>query len=118
MINKLERSQDNIVGFEASGTVSEEEHQQMYGEMRSRIDRYGRIRVLGKLHDFPKIDPAAIDDRIAFAREHLEDIERAALVTDSTTAAGIAQVMDKLTGVDIRMFDMEEEDAAWEWLTS
>src|SRR5690606_32380631 len=49
MIRKLEQRHGNIYGYEASGTLTEDQIQQLYDELRDVIAQHGRIRLLGRM---------------------------------------------------------------------
>ncbi|MFV2019610.1 STAS/SEC14 domain-containing protein [Micromonospora sp. LOL_023] len=117
MITKIGQ-EGNVLGYEVAGKLTEQEHQDLYRELREMIAEYGSISVLGRLPDdeLPGMQLAAIDDRLRFARDHLTDIDRTAVVGGTRTAEWVTRACDTLTPIEIRHFDAGAESQAWDWL--
>lgn len=119
MIKQMERSHDNVLGYEVTGDkVTEKEYQQVIGQVRTAIDEHGKVRLLVRVPGFPKSELSALDDRLRFAREHLGDIERYAVVGDSKAMEVLTKMTDKVIRADLRHFAPEEEETAWSWVES
>ncbi|MGD8568329.1 MAG: STAS/SEC14 domain-containing protein [Gammaproteobacteria bacterium] len=51
-----------------------------------------------------------------FIKEHLPDIHRIAVVTDSPVASFLPELMNKFAAAEIKHFSYKESDAAKTWL--
>jgi hypothetical protein len=111
-------SEGNVLAYETSGKVTEQEYQRATQELRAVIAEHGSVRVLTRLPDsgIPSMEFAAIDDRLRFAKDHLRDLDRVAVVGGPSAAEWVAKASDKLTPVKMRHFDAGDEAAAWTWL--
>ncbi|WP_096438318.1 STAS/SEC14 domain-containing protein [Alteribacter populi] len=116
MIRKLDSSKGNVLEYEVKSKMTKEENDQLMVEVSAAIERFGEVRLLVRLWDMPGVEFSAIDDRLKFAKDHLIDIERYALVSDSNLAEYLAEVTDTVTGIDLRHFRMEEEAEARAWV--
>ncbi len=100
MIRRLEQSHDNVIGYSLSGDVSEDEYTQAASELRDEIARHGKVRLLFRLSDLSLSSFfSALDDRFRFVKEHKDDIERVAVVTDDTATEVLAKVSGVLPDV-------------------
>ncbi|NYH51981.1 hypothetical protein HNR06_001570 [Nocardiopsis arvandica] len=118
MYQRLARSHGNIVGYEFTDRITEEEYQRIAGELRARIGEHGSVRLLMRTHGFPTAEFSALDDDFRFAKEHLGDIERFAVVGDQKLLEVLVKASDKVVGAQGRHFAPEDEETAWNWLES
>ena len=118
MIKKLDWSHDNIVAYEAQGKFSKEENIQVLNELREIIAKQGKIRLFVKLSEFAYPEVAAVKDRLSFAREHLKNIERYALVSDITAMDWVASIAGMFTGIEFRTYKIDDEPLARAWVES
>jgi hypothetical protein len=117
VLRRLEQSEGNVIGYSLAGDVSDDEYTQLVSELRDAITRHGSIRVLFRLSELTASSFfSALDERTQFAKEHREDIERIAIVTDETAATALGKVAEGIHPVDVRTFSTEEEPEAWLWL--
>lgn len=117
MIRQLEASHDNVIGYSVAGDVTEEEYQQAVSEMRDAIARHGKVRLLYRLSDVsPRSFLAALDERFRFLKDHGDDIERVAIVSDDTATEVLSQLTGSIAPIEMRHFSRDEEQTAWTWL--
>lgn len=116
MIKKLSTSRENILEYEVDDKLTEEENVRVIDEIKVVLRKFGKARLLVKAEKMPQIELSAIDDRLKFAKDHLDQIEKYALVTDSDLAEYISKVSDKVVKVDIRQFAVDEEEMARSWI--
>jgi hypothetical protein len=117
MLRRLERSDDRIVGYSLGGDVSENEYTQLMSELRDAIALHGRVRILFRLSDVSVSSFfTALDDRFSFVRDHQDEIERVAVVTDDRATGWIARATEPIRQMETRTFALDEEEQAWTWL--
>lgn len=117
MIRQLEASHDNVIGYSLSGDVTDDEYRQMASELRDAIARHRSIRVLFRLDDLSlQSFFSALDERFQLFKEHADDVERIALVSDDTTTLLLSRLGEAIPGIELRHFRGDEEDQAWTWL--
>jgi hypothetical protein len=118
MIQKLNWSHDNILAYEASGILTKEENVQVYDEIRALIQKCGKVRLFIRLPKLVLPELRAIGVRIKFAREHLRDIERYAVVTNSELVKKLSSLARFMPRIQLRSFPLYQEKIAREWLES
>jgi hypothetical protein len=117
MIRRLEKSKGRVVGYSISGDFEEDEYGQAISELRDDIAREGAIRVLFRLSEVPLTSfIAVLDEDLRFLKEHQDDIDRCAIVTDDTATATVSKLGDLLPSVDVEVFGSDDEQKAWAWL--
>ncbi|MDV2884475.1 STAS/SEC14 domain-containing protein [Alkalihalophilus pseudofirmus] len=116
MIRKLSTSTENIIEYEVDDTLTDEENKEVLDELKTVINQYGKIKILVRLNEMAGVELSAIDDRLAFAKEHLSDIEKYAIVSDGNLTEYISKLADKMTQMDMRHFAKDEEKMARSWI--
>ncbi|WP_017571256.1 SpoIIAA family protein [Nocardiopsis halotolerans] len=116
MYQRLDRSHGNVLGYEITGRITEEEYQRLAGELRAGIGEHGSVRLLVRAPGLPTAELSALDDDLEFAKEHLGDIERYAVVSDRKLLRFLTRVGDRFVRAESREFALEDEEAAWAWL--
>lgn len=116
MVRKLDESTGRVLGYEVDGRIEGDELTTMLREMESVIESEGEVRLLVKLAGFPTTDLDALTEDLSFWLEHGDDIERYAVVGDSTLLDWVTDVGGRLTTVDVQYFAEEDSRDAWEWV--
>lgn len=117
MYQQLEGSHGNILGYQLSDTVTEQEAREILAQISSVIDRRHSVCLLIKLPEAPDHDYLTkLNRRLRFFRDHADRIERYAIVTDKTLRKWASRAANVLTPMNVRPYELDEEDAAWNWL--
>lgn len=116
MYETLDRSSGRVLGYEIRDRITEAELQEILDEMEAVILDEGAVSVLVHVPAFPSFELSALDDDLGFWFRHGEDLERYALVGDSRLVEWASELGDRVTSTDIRYFDEDDLDAAWEWV--
>ncbi|HAY82182.1 MAG TPA: STAS/SEC14 domain-containing protein [Planctomycetaceae bacterium] len=102
----------------ASGKLSAEDYETLEPGVSQLIENVGKIKILFVMHDFHGWDVGAVWEDIKFATHHCNDIEKVAMVGETTWEKWMASICKPFTMSTIKYFDANEQDAAREWLTS
>jgi hypothetical protein len=116
MIEKLDASAGNVIGFMMSGKLHDEDYKLFQPMVESVLEAEGKVRLLAHFHDFHGWDLKALWDDTKFATKHCADVERVALVGEKKWQEWMAKVCKPFTLAKVRYFDAGEIDAAWGWL--
>lgn len=117
MLRQLEQSQDNILGFSVGGDLTDDEVQHAISRMRDAIAQHTRIRVLFRLTDMTLSSFfTALDERFDFLRQHADDIDRIAVVSDDKATELLSKLGAVFGAIENRHFSLDKEDEAWAWL--
>ncbi|QDV42098.1 hypothetical protein Enr13x_19410 [Stieleria neptunia] len=111
------RSDSNVIHLHVSGTMNHEDYEIFGPDIEQVIQKHGKIRVLLELDDFHGWTARALWDDIKFDIQHFRDIERIAMVGDSTWEKWMAVFCKPFTAATIKYFDASDIDAAWDWIS-
>jgi hypothetical protein len=116
MMPRLENGHDSVVGYSLSGEVSADEYTQVASGPRDEIAEHGVVRGLVRWSDL-KVSSlfTALAERSRVVRDHHEEAERVAIVTDDT-AMQMLSTAASAAPVEIRTYSSDDESKAWAWL--
>jgi len=115
MLQKLPQSEGNVVGYAVQGKLREEDYELLDNDIRTLTQQYDQIRLLLDLKGMSGYDLNALDDDLRMTR-YLDNFERMAIVSDNRLFDWMAAATDAVTGLDVRHFEVDEEQLAWNWL--
>jgi len=118
MIELLDRSEKSVVGVRISGRVTEDDYERILPELERRIAEHGEIGLLCRFDGLAGIEPEAIWRDVRFYSRHFQNVRRFSVVQDRPWQGTMARVVGPLTGAEVRVFEVDEEDDAWKWLFS
>ncbi|WP_168563812.1 SpoIIAA family protein [Crateriforma spongiae] len=116
MITPLESPSSNVVGFQLSGKLHDEDYKTFVPLVDEHIAKNETTRILAQFHDFSGWDAHALWDDIRFATTHCTSIEKIALVGEKQWEKYMATVCKPFTMAKIQYFDQTEMESAWNWL--
>ena len=115
MIEQLDRSSGNVVGFKLSGKLHDEDYKHFVPLVDAAIGS-GKAKLLAWFHDFHGWDMHAFWDDTKFATTHCTKIEKIALVGDKKWEEWMAKVCKPFTMAKVRYFDVADIENAWKWV--
>jgi len=114
---KLERSEGPVYGMELEETFTEEDMEAIESDLDEIIAEHGEVRLLARFDEgVPRPELEAIVEDLAYGFDHIDDVERYAVVSEGTLTEWVAKAEDAVFDADIRQFDPDEEERAWEWV--
>lgn len=116
MIVRQTGSAPNIVEYFLQGKLSKEENEELLTDLKERIEEHGEVHLLVVLEGVPKVELSAIPERLSFAKDHLKNIGRYALVSDSKVVDAAAGMYDNVTNIEFQTFAPDETAEAKTWL--
>lgn len=120
MLESITDLPDDVTGVRARGTVTKHDYEAVLRPILERADAEGHpIRLLYVFaDDFEGFTAAAAWEDVNLAFDHIDDVERCAVVTDSTWMNAASQLAGALTPKRVRSFDPDGRDDAVAWLIS
>jgi hypothetical protein len=111
-------SEGTIYGFEVVGKITDAEYEQLSEDLAEIVDEYERARLLVLFsEEFTMMDPVSFWEEVRLSLDHLDDVERLALVGHARWSHAYTQTLEpQLPSIDMRAFALEDEDDAWQWL--
>ena len=116
MFEVLPQSEGKIVGIRATGTLTDADYADLMPKLEERIVEHRRIRLLVDLEGFEGWDLLAAWDDFTFGMTHWHQFEKMAIVGDRTWEETAAKAMDLLMRSEVRFFEIQNRDAAWDWI--
>ena len=80
MIRRLEESSGNVLGWEVTGKVTEEEVRTLSEEFKAAVPEHGKVRVLVRMRRIPRMGLGAWAEDFKLT-PYARDVERYAIVT-------------------------------------
>ncbi|MBN9548006.1 MAG: STAS/SEC14 domain-containing protein [Alphaproteobacteria bacterium] len=117
-IRRIETSRDALFAIDVVGDVSPADAENLFGLLEAAYALHPRVDVLVRLTDEESVDWANISQDtlrqgVADAMEH---VARCAVVGEPGWASLVAGVFPKALPFELRRFDVDDEEAAWQWL--
>ena len=117
-IRFLQTTSDKVFAYEVDGRVTPDDIRETVKEMKSHFDRNEKVNVLARMSGYKGFDLSAllIDDLYRMKYHALSKVERYAVVGAPTWMRNFLELIDPAFRVKIRVFESEQENAAWEWI--
>ncbi|AZO74748.1 MAG: STAS/SEC14 domain-containing protein [Mesorhizobium sp.] len=117
-IRRLDTNRDALFAIDVVGDVSPADAENLFGLLEAAYALHPRIDVLVRLTDEESVDWANIaqdtlKQGVAGAMEH---VVRCAAIGEPDWASLVAGVFPKTLPFEFRRFDVDDEEAAWQWL--
>jgi hypothetical protein len=117
MIEKLDRSSGEVVGYKVVGKVTAEDYDQLEPEIRALVEEHDSdVRVLIDLQEFAGEEVRAWLPDLKFGHRFHDDIAKMAIVGDKRWQEWMTMLVDPFYSRDAKFFDSDQIDAAWTWL--
>lgn len=118
MLQKLDDSSKNIVGFKLSGKVTDPEFKSFAAEIEKTIAGEGKIKLL-LVTEYPQeFTLKATWDNIVFWIKHIKDIERLAIVGQKEWEKWVELLEHPFISTEVRYYSKSRLKEAWTWLKS
>ncbi|GIW80108.1 MAG: alpha-L-fucosidase [Gemmatales bacterium] len=111
-----QRHDGRLIVVKASGKLTKEDYQRFVPEVEQAIEKHGKIHLLFDMHDFHGWTAGALWEDIKFDYRHFSHIAKLALVGEKKWEKGMAVFCKPFTTAQIRYFDRQDEQKAYEWL--
>ena len=114
MIKFLERSKDNVIGFEASGEITESEELEAIKKMDEVIKKHGKISWLAIVDTVKYTSLRAMYEDMSWCLKNLKHFDRMAVVGDKKWE----ELLIKSDGLVFgeKYFDKSHLEDAWKYV--
>lgn len=116
MLQKLDESTGNVVGFKAIGTIKPADYDELIPKFEALIEREGTVRVLMDMSEFKSEAPSAWMDDLRFGHEFHKKIVKLAVVGDKRWEKWMTSFCDPFYAQEAKFFHTDDMIAAWDWL--
>src|SRR4051812_1867980 len=117
-IRFIQTSNPNVFAYEVTGRLRARDVKAAVDEFRPYLEREGKVNVLGRLSDFNGFDLLAAleDDLVKLKFKSFSKVDKYAIIGAKPWMRNLLELVSPLTKIHVRVFDKEEEAAAWEWV--
>jgi hypothetical protein len=117
MIKPIEGAPDGVLAFRAVGKVEAADYEQVLTPaMDSVIEKHGKVRLVYELGtEFDGYSLGAAWEDMKLWTPHITKWERCAVVTNHTLLADAVRAFAMLMPGDVKVFPVDELDAALAW---
>ena len=117
-IRRIETNRDALFAIDVVGDVSPADAENLFGPLEAAYALHPRIDVLIRLTDEESVDWANIkqDTLRQGMADAMEHVVRCAVIGEPSWASLVAGVFPKTLPFEVRRFDLDDEEAAWQWL--
>ena len=116
MIEYREEPRSNLIEIRVEGKVTRAEFDEVAANLERAIARHGSVRLLEDIRDFSGIAASAFWDDVKFSLRHMNDVSRAAIVSEERWVDWHVRIVRPVVKAEIRTFTHAEADAARDWL--
>ncbi len=99
-----------------TGKLAKDDYEAFAPEVERLIGRHGKIRVLVELADFHGWTAGALWEDLKFDLKHFSDVERLAIIGESSWQKGMAYFCKPFTTAEVRYFEPDAAEQALDWL--
>jgi len=118
MIEVLPESESDTLAVVISGELTPEDYDKLEPELSLRAEREGSFDMVVELNEVEGLELEAIKNEFDFTKRYSDNIDRLAIVSDSTWWRRITGMltapMEELMDVETSQFDDRVD--AWKWL--
>lgn len=105
-----------VIEISAVGKLTRKDYLDFVPEIDIEVARHGAVRMLFDFVGFEGWTLGALFSDTKFTFTHYRCIERLAIVGDRQWEKAMASVCKPFTKADVRFFDIDEMDAAKDWV--
>ena len=107
-----------VLEVQLTGKLAKQDYEYLVPVVERLVQKHGKIRMLVEMHDFHGWTAGALWQDLKFDARHFNDIERIAMVGETSWQHGMAVFCKPFTGAKIRYFDRTSIEDARAWLAS
>jgi len=116
MIEKLDKSSGNVLGYKISGTVKKEDYKTMVPEVEAVIEEKGSANLLLDMSGFKWEALGAWGADMKFGRDYHKKIKKMAIVGNKRWEKWMTKIVDPFYAGEAEYFEATDSEAAWAWL--
>lgn len=116
MYRKLPESEDSVLGYYVTGTVTMDEIREIHRDIDRAMDEHGTVRLLVDVRDMAAPEPGAVWEDLKLTPEYLRSVEKYAIIGDSRWHDLATRATSMVAKGEAKYFERGQEGAAWEWL--
>ena len=114
MLETMEKSSGNVLGFKMIGDVTKADYETLDPAVDAVVENYGSVNLLLDLTQFHWEKVTAWGADLHFGHTYKDKINKMAVVSGAKWVKHLAKLAEPFYAKEIKTF--ETDDAAWDWL--
>ena len=117
-ISIMDRSSPEVMAIELDGYMDDDEMEAISHEVLERLESSTDFRLLFKITSFRGFDPGILTEGSFFKMkvDAIKKTKKYAVVTDEAWLKPLLGFARSISGIEIKLFPLAEEQAAWAWV--
>ncbi len=116
MLQIIPSPHEDVVVVKAAGRLTDEDYNVFVPELEKIISQRGPVSVLLEFENFKGWEPKAMWDDFKFGLKHPDDFNKMAIVGEKAWQHLFAVIAKPFTSGEIRYFDHDQIQDAWDWI--
>jgi hypothetical protein len=116
MVLQIQKAEGQVLEIDVSGKLKQADYANFVTEAEQRLRQYGKIRLLVEMHDFHGWSAGALWEDVKFDVKHFNDIERIAVVGETTWHEWMTKLFGPFTAAEVLYFEPHQADQARAWI--
>jgi hypothetical protein len=116
MIKKLSSDSGQVLAYQCSGTITQEDVEFVQEDMKQALEQFGEVRMLLHLGDLETPEAEAVWQDLKFTKVYMTKMERLAVVGDAAWQEWMTKAADLPSQGKMRFFEKDEVPQAWAWI--
>lgn len=115
-----DQSSPEVLAMELDGYMDDDEIEAISKEVLSRIESGDEFRALIKVKSFGGFDPGILTEGSFFKMKFgaMKELKKYAIVTDEGWLKPLLGFAGSISGIEMKLFPIAQEKAAWAWVKS
>lgn len=116
-VRRIDTDRDDAYAFEITGHITAADVENMYGLLEGAYELHERIDLIVIIHDYEGFEwSAAWQEQALLGKKVLDHIRKYAVVGGPGWMGPMIGMFRPFLSPDMRHFEVEESEAAWEWI--
>lgn len=116
MIEYRNNPNNNIVEISVEGKITEADFDRVISQLKTDIEKHGKLRILEEVRSFSGIDPIALWKDVRFGFAYINNFTHAAVVADAKWMRTFAEAVGSILSAEVKAFEASRIEEARTWL--
>lgn len=114
----MDSSTPDVLAMELDGYMDDDEMEIISKEVLRRLDSGTDLKALIKIKSFRGFDPGIFTEKSFFKMKFgaMKDMTKYAIVSDEGWLKPLLGFAGSISGIEMKLFPLAEEQAAWDWV--
>ena len=118
MITIRQDDEHKLIELRVEGKITHDDFKACVPPLEAMIERHGKIKILEVIISFTGYELKALWDELKFDVKHMKHFSHCAVATDKKWVKDLAKWVAPVTGMEIKVYPLEQIEEAREWLCS